>query len=466
MLGNNQETKGIASQQVQFAAHTNDKRPVVLTGTVYQMGNKQITVPKTQSKVVIETTHVIACTAYKDEMEGEKWRETIKAPVRQILEAMGMGEQSKAMQGPPWGRSFSDGTGRCAPEQATSIQFHMRISEANLESHLKCSGKAGVYTQLRTEDRKPSSDYAVIWLNKHPVELQATAAQHEETRGLIRVTKRNGKTSRGIRVKAGAFEKLFKLLRPGEATPNIKPLAYLAKVEPVPKGASAEEINEWLQEVGWRGRAVKALSDKTWIVGSDEQEQPTDVFQLWNATPIMFVKINSRYRERKTPILAGRPPRPANPVAAGEDPWRHQDPWSKGLEKMQKQTEQNGAQAQGTQQAKRQVEGPLEQRFAKQQKEIDDLKKTMQNMGDTIQKNQEDNTRGLQGVKQEVMDIKTEMASKIGDLFTGLNETIKESLKEQEDRQNTKFDRIEGMIKTDRPSPPRKGFVTAGGDRL
>ena len=161
--------------------------PLVLAGCLHNLGHKKVSTSRVDSNILTPDSAVVSFTVCKDELNPEKWEEVIKAPVKATLSICGAEINLLA---PPWGRVFQRLKTKVPAEEATSLQFHVRISKDDLIKVLQLSGTKGIYTTAKSEDRKVSDDYQIAWLPQMSlVDLQVTAASYSYHRGIIRSMK-------------------------------------------------------------------------------------------------------------------------------------------------------------------------------------------------------------------------------------------------------------------------------------
>ena len=114
----------------------------------------------------------------------------------------------------------------------------------------------------------------------------------------------NARVSRGVRCKRSDFEDIFKKLRPSDVIPNVSPVSKLYKLQPCPKGASAEIITTWLDKQKIQARPLKALASDVWLIGASEEISQN--FYTWNGQSIMVSQVQSKYQQKSSPVIAGK----------------------------------------------------------------------------------------------------------------------------------------------------------------
>ena len=110
----------------------------------------------------------------------------------------------------PWGRTWRNSIGKCTPETAGSVLFHLRMASTKVQDLLKVSGHKGVYLAAKTEDKKVDPQFAVLLLEMPLSELKVAAASLKSSLGLVRSSRGHGsKVSRGIRCRSEDFAELL-----------------------------------------------------------------------------------------------------------------------------------------------------------------------------------------------------------------------------------------------------------------
>ena len=125
-------------------------------------------------------------------------------------------------------------------DEAISMQFHARVSHGDLSRVLKASGQIGIYTVVKTPDKKVSQDYQVVWIEGSNVDLSILLPKVSYHQGLVRTFRSDGKMNRGIRFLAKDFEMAFAVLKPGVDKPELIPANFMFRISPTPVGASVE----------------------------------------------------------------------------------------------------------------------------------------------------------------------------------------------------------------------------------
>ena len=201
-----------------------DENPMIVSGCLHNLGRKEIQISKgDDSGVSVGASSIVCFTAFQEEMDINTWCAIRQNPVKVILDIVVDKEDSIQFPTPPWGRTWHDGKKKCKPEDAISLQFHARVSNGVLNKILKASGQMGVYTVVKTPDKKVSQDFQVVWLDGSTIDLSVLLPKVQCHQGLVRTFRSDGKINRGIRFLVKDFEAGFTVLKPGVEKPDYIP---------------------------------------------------------------------------------------------------------------------------------------------------------------------------------------------------------------------------------------------------
>ena len=172
--------------KLQVPAYVGDE-PIILDTCMHQLGQKHVKILDVKSQnVPITPTDVLSVTAFKDEVGSPAWEKIIDTPVKASLGFLFYDMEQPKLTCPPWGRTFQNASGKVDKTDPSSFQFHCRVPSVDLKKWLKISGKRGIYTVPKTEDRQLSNEYQVVWLNMDHVQLTIAAGAHEKSLGIVR----------------------------------------------------------------------------------------------------------------------------------------------------------------------------------------------------------------------------------------------------------------------------------------
>eukprot|EP00438_Fugacium_kawagutii_P033239 Skav228423 [mRNA] locus=scaffold1325:267313:272607:+ [translate_table: standard] len=446
-------------------ANTVDGSPVIIAGCLHQLGNKNVEVVNPKgAEVALEDSTVVAVTVYRDELDGQTWKEVTKSPVKGALELLAKSQITVSMLASPWGRTWANEHGKCTPDQAKSFQFHMRVWTSALESILRSSGSFGTYCTPKTENRETSSEYMIIWLDADLQTLKVKAAACQFGMGIVRVTKGKAeRTSRGIRVKSANYAEAHKILKPGIEVPSQVNVRYMAKISPLPNGATQESIKAWLTKLNIAAKPLKPLGPKSWMIGRENKFD--DQWLTWNTCVVLVTWLQEKAQPKNAPIVAGRMPK-HEPVAAGDksETLLSEDPWQTYIANNQGKTNvaRPAAASVSTAATARIVEGPIEERFKAHDQRFEQLQKSMEAMSSRMDSQDMQQKKFEGDVRTQITDIQTEVTKQISSLTASLEDSVTKAMRKQDKQLGDSMQELKALLTSEgTPSKRHKAAAEA-----
>lgn len=444
---------------------TSDAQTAIVTACMHNVGQKMIKIHYDEAKenVAVVEGSIIATTIFRDEVQDVDWATVAAQPVRFAVQTLGF-EENAHFLGPPWGRSWIVQGEKCSPMQASSVQFHARIATAKMTQYLKQSGINGVYLTPKTVSNMADTSYAIVWIDKSPIELSQLLVQHPEHLGQVRVTKEKGtssKTSRGVRCKREDFQVLFSKLRPADEVPDNTIITCMYKVQPTPVGATQEDLSRWMKVQGWQGRPIKALSEKVWLVGSTETFQKE--FLTWNGQSVLIKPIKSKGAHKASPIVAGDIPksRPHEPNASSQgnrEPMLRSDPWSSyvgtaNIANQGQQPKPTAAQAM----IARQVDAPTEAKFKQHGEQVSQLQDAVKDLREQFERREKENAVFEKKVETEFRAVRSEVSNQFQQMSQTFQHSLERALQKQDHAMESSFAELKQIMRqSQQPNPAKK----------
>ncbi len=453
--------------RIQIPVKTSISQTAIVAACLHNVGQKQISLHKDDSisQIDVKAGTVVAITVFRDEIQTDDWNFVTLHPVKFALQSLGFDEESFFL-GPPWGRSWISQGSKCQPSMASSVQFHVRIEDTKVESYMRNSGSNGVYITPKTPNNIADNKYAIIWIDKTPIELSQILVNYPQHLGLVRVTKEKtstSKTSRGVRCKRSDFAVLFQKIKPGDSIPDITPILCMYKIQPIPLGAKFDDITRWMKSHAWDGRPIKSLNEKTWLVGSST-EMDTD-FLMWNNQSILIKPIKSKAQSPISPIVAGSlPPKQTQgqgqTVTGISDPWTLNDPWSRFVPSTSSSAMNAKTAAPPAANQARCVDAPTEARFQQQSEKVSQLEEAVKEMQSKFDKRDKKSSEFESKVEAEFKMVRSEVATQIGNMSQSFQETMEKALEKQDKQMNNSFAELKQLIRlSSQPNPAKKAKV-------
>lgn len=329
VLGHECPVMDSSCYKLHVAARDNQGVQVILKTCFHQLGKMQVRpITKEGDDIQVTQSKLIAVTAWKDEIPAETWASLIKSPARICAQLLSIKPQEHYGIA-PWGRAFRAGSSPCSPEEACSFQYHVRLRVPILEVILKRSGQEGVYVVPKSETlNRAHEQFAIVWLGDRTLaQAKEFLTELDCHLGLARASSES--VHYGIRVYADVFESVFKKAFPLKPVPSHLVTHYLAKVSPVPVGATHENMKEWLESQNVKGKPIRALNATPWLLST--VDRMARQFLTWGHDAVILTPVQSWQEQGRPTVLAGKQFRPANSKVDPdpEDDWLQlNDPWA------------------------------------------------------------------------------------------------------------------------------------------
>ena len=453
-------------QHVNLPVNSVEGETVIVKACFHNLGEKKIVIkPTANDKVSVNAGTVAAITIYRDEIAPGDWKHVTNGPVRYALASFELNDEA-VFQGPPWGRSWLASGEKSSPENASSLQFHVRVDSTKLESLMKASGSNGTYITPKADNNMADNRYTIVWLEGNPIDIAQCMLKTPEHLGQVRINKgkgENAKINRGVRCKREQFAAMFAKLRPNDDPPDVTPIECLYKIQPTPVGAQMKDVQAWMKLQGWDGRPLKLLGDKCWLIGS---AKPFDrPFLSWNSSSILVKKVQSKHATKTSPVVAGKiPPSSSNDVGnanrAAVDPLTIADPWKQynaSSSAGSRMTFRNV----GNLTAQREVDPPTETRFKKQGEQISALETAMTEIRSKIESNEQQQDKFQHEVRDEFKLVRTEVTNQIENVSKSFEHSLDRALRKQESSMDNSFAELKQLIRmSNQPLANKKAKAT------
>lgn len=445
-------------------------KPVLLSTCLHNVGKQMVRIQE-QSKtadVAVSSTVVCALTIYKDEVDEECWTQILEAPVKVCFDFLLQAGVSLNLPCAPWGRSWKNAQGKCVPLLADSFQVHIRLTADKKEAIMKVSGIAKLYVTPKSESHLVDEEYSIIWMDKGLGELKVIAASCQNHFGLIRIVKSNGKkTNRGIRFHKDKFKEMHELLKPGMTVPLQMTCTYFAKLAPTPLGASHDQVQTWLKEINWMAKPVKPLGSSAWMIGAPEKFEAT--WASWNNQLLLLTWFPPKNSHEQKVVVAGAvKPKPiaADGGKSNEISRLHTDPWANYVRQSGRPLDSDmpKEEAKSSATIPRVTTGPIEDRFTKQDQQIDALKTSLQAMTTRLDLQDKKHESFQQDVKLEIATVKSDMASQCQKLTSSFEDTLNRSLRRQDSQLSDAFTELKALI-LEKAVPSKKAKTIKPGEK-
>ena len=346
--------------KVRFRAELLNREPVLISGTLAQIGNKWVDkfVPQT-TQVDIAESCVVRLAVYRDSCPVP-WDSFIKAPLKEIVNLVPLlqtcdraGCECQKWHGsadpgePPailetWSRQFVGNTFKPVPPSSATVFNIMLRLPVQLEVSIQAySGTAGVYIEPRSDDtRSPSQRFTVIWLPRSSWQEALLLSQtHTAILGIARMGDRFG-----VRCLKKDEESLHRKLKPSTAWVDRARLRTFES-GPWPFGTQKQSILKALVSFGWQNarpsQPCPGRRGGLWYKIEAEGEPPMQSLHAPFGEILFCELVAKTTPAAEVPqILASRRtlqgiqvPTDKSPARPPVDPLQASDPWQAALDR-------------------------------------------------------------------------------------------------------------------------------------
>ena len=418
-------------------------QPALVAGCLHQLGSKPILLPQDNMvNIAMDQSQIMCFTIYKDERESDFWNCVMQNPVKSIVQVLKEHCDQTFMACSPWGRSWKNGKGPSDIERATSFQFHTRVKQDFVELIMQISGRGPVYCTPKSEDKGLLQGWAVIWLKISKrdilIEISKMSIKHA---GLVRTFK-----GMGVRVIQKDFDAAFKHLRPHDKAPPSIAAKYLYKIQPLPSGMTAENVQEFTKSKGWETRPMRALGRASWLLAS---ESPTPATWLGLNGRLVLVKQIQQSQQRDPPvILAGKiasDNKAKSEMSRASDPWLQQseDPWIK-YQPLQSSVASTVSSVSTPQHS---LSDPsLAKKLQEQDDKISSLQNSLQDLKKVQQKQDVENKHFQSELDGKLRTMKAEVSDQVTNLSSQFQSSLQSALSKQDSQIQSGFDELKSLF--------------------
>eukprot|EP00438_Fugacium_kawagutii_P029357 Skav203292 [mRNA] locus=scaffold5484:132792:137099:+ [translate_table: standard] len=429
LVGHVDVPTGLKFKHVQFRAHQPNGNTLLLRGTLYQLGAKEISVDEgTVTKIQCPSTSVATFTAYSDEFPDMAWKDLVNSPGKVMLDLFDETTRKQSILN-IWGHSFQKAGKPCRPHEADSVQIHARVLSSALNQLLGQSGWNCIYMVPKNDNKDnrtvPDAQYAVVWTGCTKQETMLQAKGIQATLGLVR-----NRNSVGIRVAHDTFLDSWRKIHPDRAAPSTIQVQKVYRAQNLPCNITVVELRKWLETIKWSAKPLKKVAYNACFIGAEAE--PSSKTYVVNDNVILLT-LQIRKQEAETPVLAGKPqfiPKRTNQETAGD---LDEDPWAAWKENHPGKSV--FAPVAAPTNVQRQIDGPVNQRFAEQDAKIDTLSRKF------------DELHALQG---KIHEENTSLLQQQNNKFTELTRSVDARLTQQTEENNAKFNTLHGAVESGR----------------
>lgn len=199
----------------------------------------------------------------------------------------------------------------------------------------------------------------------------------------------------GVRVHAEDFADTFRKAFPLKKVPPHLVTKFLAKVSPVPVGATHDNLREWSETQKVKGKPIRALNATTWLLST------------WGLDAVMLVPIS--WQERTRPTVLGKKSRPFNGLDDDdmtEDWMQTNDPWAG----WKSSASSSGGSSSSTREPKAShVSTQVQMQVSAQKKELETIQARIQTLEENADQSEKNNQAWKTNITKDLRSFKEEI---------------------------------------------------------
>ena len=257
IVGNVLGKPEIAQHKMVFPCYNPHKQMVLVTGTLIQLGSREIRVQQGDpQQVQAEECSLLALTAFRSDWSDDDWMVLTTKPIpflREIFAKAGHEQTVLSM----WGKSLKSGRAAASPNQAETMQIHCSVVKERLHRFLSKSGFNSIFATPKQADGRLDATFRIIWLKEDMQTASVQAMKTQNCLGLVR-----GKNTLGLRYATADYDRAWSVLCPGQEKPDFVTGDLIFKAEGLPFGTTAKMIVEWSAKIAWPCSPIRALVTK------------------------------------------------------------------------------------------------------------------------------------------------------------------------------------------------------------
>ena len=269
-------TKDVFAGQVPIALPATEisGRPVLTSAVVLNFGDIEVHCKPNLPKVDLQEIPTATLEVFIMKNLVNQWQD-VQNPLNYL--GLQLPEIRKGQVISSWNfRSYDENRQRCKHDQAKYVHGFVKIPEEVLQPTLVRSGQAGVFLQVKAENKKPDPRFGVVALHGQPLEEVVKLAKTlKNVLGVVQLGQN------GVFALRARREHIQEIRR------NALPQGISLQEGEIPAGASwwilrnlnasttCDAVTTALLELGWKASAIRPSGKNSWVVCSADEPPAT-----------------------------------------------------------------------------------------------------------------------------------------------------------------------------------------------
>eukprot|EP00438_Fugacium_kawagutii_P021448 Skav208595 [mRNA] locus=scaffold3715:119990:124616:+ [translate_table: standard] len=200
--------------------------------------------------------------------------------------------------------AYDEKRNKCAHADAVYIHGYIKIAEELLDSTLARSGLAGIFLQVRTQDKRPDQRFGVIPMFGATLEEVLKMAKNiPNVLGIVQTGKDQVFSLRARKEHLADIKKVALPESIRQQQGDIPPGATYWYLKHVRQSTGCKELTEALVGLGWEASAVKPIGMSTWLVCSKTDPPASHICLGDDYVAVHPMKSHANKSQNLNPVL-------------------------------------------------------------------------------------------------------------------------------------------------------------------
>ena len=296
-------TKDVFAGQVPIALPATEitGKPVLTSAVVLNFGDIEVHCKPNLPKVDLQETPTATLEVFIIRNLVNQWQD-VQNPLNYL--GLQLPEIRKGQVIASWNfRAYDEGRQRCKHDQANYVHGFVKIPEEVLQPTLVRSGQAGVFLQVKADNKKPDPRFGIVAM--HGQTLEEVVKMAKTLKNVLGVVQLGQNGVFALRARREHIQEIRR---------NALPQGISLQEGEIPVGAdwwilrnlntstTCDSITMALRELGWNASAIRPTGKNSWVVCSADEPPATHLCIGNDYVAVMPAKSQTSAKSSDTPV--------------------------------------------------------------------------------------------------------------------------------------------------------------------
>ena len=296
-------TKDVFAGQVPIALPATEitGKPVLTSAVVLNFGDIEVHCRPNLPKVDLQETPTATLEVFIIRNLVNQWQD-VQNPLNYL--GLQLPEIRKGQVIASWNfRAYDEGRQRCKHDQANYVHGFVKIPEEVLQPTLVRSGQAGVFLQVKADNKKPDPRFCIVAM--HGQTLEEVVKMAKTLKNVLGVVQLGQNGVFALRARREHIQEIRR---------NALPQGISLQEGEIPVGAdwwilrnlntstTCDSITMALRELGWNASAIRPTGKNSWVVCSADEPPATHLCIGNDYVAVMPAKSQTSAKSSDTPV--------------------------------------------------------------------------------------------------------------------------------------------------------------------